>query len=74
MLTPSCFLQPTVPVVCSFVEESNADKAIKALTSALAPKAKVIRDGETKGIEAIDLVPGTPPCLPFSALAAMSPG
>ncbi|KAK9798585.1 hypothetical protein WJX73_003965 [Symbiochloris irregularis] len=42
----------------SFVEESNADKAIKALTSALAPRAKVIRDGEVKAIEAIDLVPG----------------
>ncbi len=27
----------------SFVEESNADKAIKALTSALAPKCKVRR-------------------------------
>jgi H+-transporting ATPase len=25
----------------AFVEESNADKAIKALTSALAPKCKV---------------------------------
>ena len=40
------------------MEESNADRAIKALTSALAPKAKVIRDGEQKGIEAVDLVPG----------------
>lgn len=47
-------------VHCSFVEESNADRAIKALTSALAPKAKVIRDGEQKGIEAVDLVPGAP--------------
>jgi len=42
----------------SYVEESNADKAIKALTSALAPKAKVIRDGEPVTIEAQHLVPG----------------
>jgi magnesium-transporting ATPase (P-type) len=34
----------------SYVEESNADKAIKALTSALAPKAKVIRDGEVRAL------------------------
>lgn len=30
----------------SYVEESNADKAIKALTAALAPKAKALRDGQ----------------------------
>ena len=42
----------------SFVEESSADKAIKALTSALAPKAKVLRDAEVKTIEASELVPG----------------
>jgi hypothetical protein len=30
----------------SFVEESNADKAIKALAAALAPKAKALRDGK----------------------------
>lgn len=42
----------------SFVEESNADKAIKALTSALAPKAKVLRDGQVSTIEASNLVPG----------------
>jgi len=47
-----------VNATISFVEESNADKAIKALTSALAPKAKVIRDGEPKTVEAQDLVPG----------------
>lgn len=43
---------------CSYVEESNADKAIKALTSALAPRAKAIRNGEVTQIEAVDLVPG----------------
>lgn len=42
----------------SYVEESNADKAIKALTSALAPKAKVLRDGQVSTIEAANLVPG----------------
>ncbi|KAK9833068.1 hypothetical protein WJX74_006281 [Apatococcus lobatus] len=42
----------------SYVEESNADKAIKALTSALAPRAKAVRDGEVKQIEAFELVPG----------------
>ena len=47
-----------VNATISYVEESNADKAIKALTSALAPKAKVLRDGEVVTIEAADLVPG----------------
>ena len=42
----------------SYVEEANADKAIKALTSALAPKAKVLRDGEVTTVQAKDLVPG----------------
>ncbi len=42
----------------SYVEEANADKAIKALTSALAPKAKVLRDGEPITVQAKDLVPG----------------
>jgi H+-transporting ATPase len=30
----------------------------QALTAALAPKAKAIRDGEVKTIDAADLVPG----------------
>jgi E1-E2 ATPase len=34
------------------------DKAIKALTAALAPKAKVLRDGKVTTIEACNLVPG----------------
>jgi H+-transporting ATPase len=34
------------------------DKAIKALTAALAPRAKVIRSGQVKVIEAVNLVPG----------------
>jgi H+-transporting ATPase len=40
------------------VEESNADKAIKALTAALAPKARVKRNGKVESIEAKELVPG----------------
>ena len=43
---------------CSYVEESNADKAIKALTAALAPKARVKRNGKVESIEAKELVPG----------------
>ncbi len=34
------------------------DKAIKALTAALAPRAKVVRDGKIQQIDAADLVPG----------------
>jgi hypothetical protein len=34
------------------------DAAIKALTAALAPKAKALRDGKLATIEAINLVPG----------------
>ena len=33
-------------------------QAIKALTAALAPKARVIRDGTLKQIDAAELVPG----------------
>ena len=45
--------------LCSYTEESNADAAIKALTSALAPKAKALRDGNIDTIDATGLVPGT---------------
>lgn len=48
------FLNATI----SYVEESNADKAIKALTAALAPKAKALRDGKVDTIDAQFLVPG----------------
>ncbi|PRW57643.1 plasma-membrane proton-efflux P-type ATPase isoform B [Chlorella sorokiniana] len=47
-----------VNATISYVEEANADKAIKALTSALAPKAKALRDGQVTTIEASNLVPG----------------
>jgi hypothetical protein len=45
-------------VAHSYVEESNADKAIKALTAALAPKARVKRDGKVSSVDASGLVPG----------------
>lgn len=48
------FLNATI----SYVEESNADKAIKALTAALAPKAKCLRDGKVDSMDAAELVPG----------------
>lgn len=44
--------------IISYKEEANADKAIKALTSALAPKAKALRDGKVEQIDATGLVPG----------------
>ncbi|PPQ70859.1 hypothetical protein CVT26_014082 [Gymnopilus dilepis] len=41
-----------------FYEERNAGNAVKALMDALAPRAKVKRDGEWKEIESSNLVPG----------------
>ena len=37
---------------------SAQDKAIQALTAALAPRAKVLRDGQIRTIMAVGLVPG----------------
>mmetsp|Transcript_11130 Transcript_11130/g.33371 ORF Transcript_11130/g.33371 Transcript_11130/m.33371 type:complete len:1061 (-) Transcript_11130:545-3727(-) len=42
----------------SYREEASADKAIKALTAALAPKARAMRDGKLEQIESSGLVPG----------------
>lgn len=42
----------------SYVEESNAGEAAAALMQALAPKAKVLRDGSYKEEDAAVLVPG----------------
>lgn len=41
-----------------FYEERNAGDAVKALMDALAPKAKVRRDGQWQEIESAVLVPG----------------
>ncbi|WIA34892.1 hypothetical protein OEZ86_013179 [Tetradesmus obliquus] len=42
----------------SFVEASNADKAIKALAGALAPKCRALRGGQVRAMDASDIVPG----------------
>ena len=45
-LTFDCMQQPDRTLALrSFKEEANADKAIKALTAALAPQARALRDG-----------------------------
>jgi len=41
-----------------FYQERKAERALEALKKIAAPKAKVIRDGETKTIESKNLVPG----------------
>lgn len=41
-----------------FIEERNAGNAVAALMESLAPKAKVLRDGNWGEIESSDLVPG----------------
>ncbi len=41
-----------------FFQEFKAEKAIEALKKLLAPKARVVRDGHEKLIEASELVPG----------------
>jgi len=41
-----------------YYEESQAGDAVAALMAALAPQAKVLRDGEWQTIEASELVPG----------------
>ncbi|MFW5820839.1 MAG: HAD-IC family P-type ATPase, partial [Bacteroidota bacterium] len=42
----------------SYWHESKADSAIKALKEKLSPRAKVIRNGEQKEVDARELVPG----------------
>ena len=44
--------------VMGVLQESKAEKALDALKSMSAPHARVIRDGEEKIVDAIDLVPG----------------
>ena len=44
--------------IIGFIEQSKAGNAVKALMEALAPEAKVKRNGEWKVIDAADLVPG----------------
>jgi len=44
--------------ILGFYQERKAQKALAALRSLLAPKAKVIRDGKQQEIEATEVVPG----------------
>lgn len=44
--------------VMGVMQESKAEKALDALKSLSAPHARVIRDGEEKVIDAVELVPG----------------
>ncbi|GLI62247.1 hypothetical protein VaNZ11_004843 [Volvox africanus] len=56
--------------VISYVEESSADKAIKALAGALAPKCKAVRDGTVQTIDAVNLVPGDVIIMKFGDIVA----
>ncbi|MGI5837867.1 MAG: cation-translocating P-type ATPase [Chloroflexota bacterium] len=44
--------------VVGFVQEYKADQALRALTAATAPKARVLRDGEQREIPSREVVPG----------------
>src|SRR3990172_3758394 len=44
--------------IIGFVQEFKAEKAIEALRKMTSHKAVVIRDGEDKQIDAVDVVPG----------------
>ncbi len=44
--------------VMGVIQESKAEKALEALNNMSAPHARVIRDGQEKVINAVDLVPG----------------
>lgn len=44
--------------IIGFLEERQAGNAVKALMDALAPEAKVKRDGQWKTVDASELVPG----------------
>ncbi|PNH02174.1 Plasma membrane ATPase [Tetrabaena socialis] len=54
----------------SYIEEANADKAIKALAGALAPKAKAMRDGTLQTVDAVWLVPGDVIVMKFGDIVA----
>ena len=47
-----------VNAIIGTIQESNAEKALEALKNLSAPHARVIRAGEEKIIDAVDLVPG----------------
>lgn len=47
-----------INAIIGTIQESNAEKALDALKSLSAPHARVIRGGEEKIVDAVDLVPG----------------
>ncbi len=47
-----------VNAIIGTIQESNAEKALDALKSLSAPHARVIRNGDEKIVDAVDLVPG----------------
>ncbi|MGX7417950.1 cation-translocating P-type ATPase [Carnobacterium gallinarum] len=64
-LHPDDFAEPLViisivilNIFLSIKQESNAEKALDSLKSLNAPRANVIRDGQTEEIDATELVPG----------------
>ncbi len=44
--------------VIGYTQESKAEASVKALMQLAAPRARVVRDGEEREVEAVDLVPG----------------
>ncbi len=42
----------------AFIQETKADRAVEMLARLLAPRARVIRDGTERQVDAADLVPG----------------
>jgi Ca2+-transporting ATPase len=44
--------------VLGFVQESRAEQAVAALRALSSPHARVLRDGQQRDIEAVDLAPG----------------
>lgn len=54
----------------AYYEEAGADKAIQALQGALAPKARVFRDGELTTMDAKELVPGDVVVVQFGNVVA----
>ena len=62
---PEGFFEPVlilvivvVNAIMGTIQESNAEKALDALKSLSAPHARVVRNGEEKIIDAVELVPG----------------
>ncbi len=47
-----------INAVIGFIQERKADRSVHALMQMAAPRSQVVRDGEEREIDAIDLVPG----------------